>query len=155
MLQGWWWSFIISGIPGFLVALLIFVTVKEPERKSTLQNNTSVVEGSTSDHVQESQCQRFGKTLKPFMAPSLILAVLAGSIRNAAGYVFAYNTQPYFIGIGETKEDIAKYMGWIPIVGGTFSVAVGGFISDRLVKGRGVYARVAVVIVSLVSSEDC
>ena len=68
-----------------------------------------------------------------------------------AGYVFAYNTQPYFIGIGETKEDIAKYMGWIPIVGGSLGVAMGGFISDRLVKGRGVYARVAVVITSLVS----
>jgi len=65
--------------------------------------------------------------------------------------VFAYNTQPYFIGIGETKEDIAKYMGWIPIVGGSLGVAMGGFISDRLVKGRGVYARVAVVITSLVS----
>jgi len=155
MFQGWRWSFIISGMPGFLVALLIFVTVKEPERNSTSQNNAFVEEGSTSDHVQETRCQRFGKILKPFLAPSLILAVLAGSIRNAAGYVFAYNTQPYFIGIGETKEDIAEYMGWIPIVGGTLGVTVGGFISDRLVKGRGVYARVAVVIISLVSSEDC
>jgi len=138
-----------------LVAALLYVTVKEPERKTTPSNNISGVEESTINTVEETRCHRFGTILKPFMAPSLILAVLAGSIRNAAGYVFAYNTQPYFIGIGETKEDIAKYMGWIPIVGGTFSVAVGGFISDRLVKGRGVYARVAVVIVSLVSSEDC
>ena len=69
----------------------------------------------------------------------------------AAGYVFAYNTQPYFNSVGESKEDIAKYMGWIPIVGGTLSVAVGGFISDRVVKGRGIYARVAVIIISLVS----
>lgn len=42
-------------------------------------------------------------------------------------------------------------MGWIPIVGGSLGVAVGGFISDRVVKGRGIYARVAVIIASLVS----
>ena len=42
-------------------------------------------------------------------------------------------------------------MGWIPIVGGSLGVAVGGFISDRVTKGRGIYARVAVIIASLVS----
>jgi len=32
---------------------------------------------------EETSCQRLGTILKPFLAPSLILAVLAGSIRNA------------------------------------------------------------------------
>ena len=36
-------------------------------------------------------------------------------------------------------------------MGGSLGVLVGGFISDRVVKGRGIYARVAVIIASLVS----
>jgi len=35
---------------------------------------------------EETSCQRLGTILKPFLAPSLILAVLAGSIRNAGIY---------------------------------------------------------------------
>ncbi|XP_052789670.1 protein spinster homolog 1-like [Mya arenaria] len=145
--QGWRWSFFISGIPGILMGLLIFVTVKEPERKNASMQSEQ--KDTQSEQPKASICQRLGTILKPFLAPSLMLAILAGSVRNAAGYVFAYNTQPYFTGIGQTKEDIAKYMGWIPIVGGSLGVAVGGFISDRVVKGRGIYARVVVVIFSL------
>ncbi|WAR31342.1 SPNS1-like protein [Mya arenaria] len=135
------------GIPGILMGLLIFVTVKEPERKNASMQSEQ--KDTQSEQPKASICQRLGTILKPFLAPSLMLAILAGSVRNAAGYVFAYNTQPYFTGIGQTKEDIAKYMGWIPIVGGSLGVAVGGFISDRVVKGRGIYARVVVVIFSL------
>lgn len=146
--QGWRWSFFISGIPGIAVGILMFITVSEPERKNA---SKEAQKADTNDSLSSSDgiCVRLGRILKPFLAPSLILAVIAGSVRNAAGYVFAYNTQPYFNSIGESKEDIAKYMGWIPIVGGSLSVAVGGFISDMVVKGRGIYARVAVIIASL------
>ncbi|XP_053380034.1 uncharacterized protein LOC123546771 [Mercenaria mercenaria] len=148
--QGWRWSFFISGIPGIAVGILMLITLKEPERKNASKeaqkaDNEGTKEVTASDGI----CVKLGRILKPFLAPSLILAIVAGSIRNAAGYVFAYNTQPYFNSIGESKEDIAKYMGWIPIVGGSLSVAVGGFISDMVVKGRGIYARVAVIVASL------
>lgn len=145
--QGWRWSFFISGIPGVLIGLLIIITLKEPERKEASKEAKL---GETSGKATESLsvCKKLGHILRPFLAPSLILAVIAGSVRNAAGYVFAYNTQPYFIGIGQSKDEIAKYMAWIPIVGGSLGVMVGGFISDRVVKGRGIYARVAVVIAS-------
>ena len=69
----------------------------------------------------------------------------------SAGYVFAYNSQSYFTSIGQSKAEIAKFMGWIPLVGGSLGVLVGGFISDRVMNGRGIYARVAVTITSLVS----
>ena len=44
-------------------------------------------------------------------------------------------------------------MSWIPIVGGTFSVTIGGFLSDRIVKKLGLYSRIIVIIVSLVSKK--
>ncbi|KAL3872099.1 hypothetical protein ACJMK2_040053 [Sinanodonta woodiana] len=145
--QGWRWTFIISGIPGIVLGLLIFFTIKEPERKTA--------DGSTDNKIyanlqQIDKAKRRWDTLKAFIQPSLLLACLAGSVRNAAGYVFAYNTQLYFNDIGQTKEDIGKFMSWIPIVGGSLGVLFGGFISDRVVKSRGVYARVAVIIASLV-----
>lgn len=143
--QGWRWAFFITGIPGIAVGILIFLTIKEPERSHTKGEDAE----KSGSIVKESRGERLLKILRPFLAPSLILAVLAGSVRNAAGYVFAYNTQPYFTLIGQSKEDIAQFMGWIPLVGGSLGVLVGGFISDRVVKGRGIYARVAVIIASL------
>lgn len=87
--------------------------------------------------------------LKTFFRPSLLLLFLAGSIRNAGGYVWAYNTQPYFSKY-YPDTNVGEYMSWIPLVGGSLGVVLGGFISDRLVKGRGTYARVWVLVVSQV-----
>lgn len=72
-------------------------------------------------------------------------------VAYSAGYVFAYNTQLYFTQIGQTPEQIGKYLSWIPLVGGSFSVLLGGFISDRLVRRLGLYSRILVIGVSLVS----
>ena len=36
-----------------------------------------------------------------------------------AGYVWAYNTQVYFDGLGQTPTQIGSWMSWIPIVGGS------------------------------------
>ena len=87
--------------------------------------------------------------LKTFLHPSLIMLFMAGSIRNAGGYVWAYNTQPYFNKY-YPETDVGKYMSWIPLVGGSLGVVFGGFISDRLVKNRGSYARVWVLVGSQV-----
>lgn len=64
--------------------------------------------------------------------------------------MWAYNTQPYFQAIQQTPDQIATYMGWIPLVGGSLGVVAGGFISDRVVKRRGLYARVFVLVFSQV-----
>ena len=90
---------------------------------------------------------------KTFSRPSLIILFVAGSIRNAGGYVWAYNTQPYFNKY-YPDVNVGKYMSWIPLVGGSFGVVLGGFISDRLVKNRGSYARVWVLVFSQVESKS-
>ncbi|XP_048776691.1 MFS-type efflux pump MSMEG_3705-like isoform X2 [Ostrea edulis] len=135
--QGWRWTFFISGIPGLAVGVLMLLTLKEPERKTV------------KTELSGSAFSRLTMTLKKFFSPSLMLICLAGSIRNASGYVFAYNTQPYFTSIGRKPEEIGKYLSWVPLVGGSFSVLVGGFISDRLVKRLGMYSRILVIGISL------
>ena len=87
------------------------------------------------------------------MRPSLLILFVAGSIRNAGGYVWAYNTQPYFNKY-YPNTNVGEYMSWIPLVGGSFGVVLGGFISDRVIKNRGFYARVWVLLFSQVSGKD-
>ncbi|XP_064616663.1 MFS-type efflux pump MSMEG_3705-like [Liolophura sinensis] len=138
--QGWRWSFFISGIPGLVLGIVILLAVKEPERKTKSEKEKS---GS-----RKNVLKRLGTILKPFCSPSLLLLCFAGSVRNAAGYVWAYNTQPFFSSTGQTAEQIGTFMSWIPLVGGSIGVVLGGFISDRIVQRRGLYARVIVLVLS-------
>lgn len=143
--QGWRWSFFLSGAPGILLGILILIFLKEPERKR------DVKKGEESAPVVElTGTEKIKKLLRYFISPSVILICLGGSIRNASGYVFAYSTQPYFTLIGQTKEQIGTWMSWIPLVGGSLSVLVGGFIADRVVKKRGLYGRISIIFVSLI-----
>ncbi|MGH0145604.1 UNVERIFIED_CONTAM: hypothetical protein FKN15_006485 [Acipenser sinensis] len=140
---GWRWTFFICGIPGFLVSLVVLITVKEPQRTQGTGERTHNVNTPSS----LSLSQRLSRILQPFLSPSLLLLCLAGSIRNAGGYVWAYNAQIYFNQYFP-GEDVGRWLSWIPLVGGSFGVLFGGFISDRVVKKRGLPARVRVLVIS-------
>lgn len=142
--QGWRWTFFICGIPGLLFGLLIMFSMKEPQRKS----NKNEIQTPSIQGANTTLGQRLLSVLKPFLSPSLMLLCLAGSIRNAGGYVWAYNTQPYFEAIDQTPDQIGKFMSWIPLVGGSLGVVLGGFISDLIVKRKGPHARIIVLVVS-------
>ncbi|KAF2352636.1 Major facilitator superfamily [Trinorchestia longiramus] len=76
--------------------------------------------------------------------PSIIFLCLAASIRHTGGFTWSYNTQLYF----QTYYphfNVGAWVSWVSIVGGTVGVAVGGFVSDRLVKKIGVKARLYVL----------
>ncbi|MBN3288338.1 SPNS1 protein, partial [Polyodon spathula] len=140
---GWRWTFFICGIPGFLVSLVVLITVKEPQR--TQGTGERAHNANTPSSLSLSQ--RLSRILQPFLSPSLLLLCLAGSIRNAGGYVWAYNAQIYFSQYFPV-EDVGRWLSWIPLVGGSFGVLFGGFISDRVVKKRGLPARIWVLVIS-------
>ncbi|XP_005094596.1 protein spinster homolog 1 isoform X2 [Aplysia californica] len=146
--QGWRWAFILPGIPGIALGVLIAFTVREPSRTSKSGEAQRVGGVDDRETTRGSACSRLLTLLKSFTSPSLLLLCLAGSIRNAGGYVWAYNTQPYFDAINVPKETTGSYMSWIPLVSGSLGVLWGGFISDRIVKRRGLYARVIVLVAS-------
>ena len=75
---------------------------------------------------------------------------IAGGIRNAGGYVWAYNTELFFQAQDFTDKAINHFMSWIPMVGGSMGALFGGFISDLLVKNRSTYVRIWVLIISQV-----
>lgn len=90
LFQGWRWSFFISGMPGIAVGILMILTLKEPERKTASKESAATADTNTTavNYANQSHCYKLGQILKPFLAPSLIMAVLAGSIRNAGMLVF-------------------------------------------------------------------
>lgn len=88
--------------------------------------------------------------LKTFIMPGMLVLCIAGGVRNAGGYVWAYNTELFFEKSGYSKTHIQSFMSWIPLVAGSIGAVVGGIISDVLVKGRGPYMRIWVLIVSQV-----
>ena len=65
--------------------------------------------------------------------------------------MWAYNTQPYFESVGQKGAQIGAYMSWVPLVGGSVGVILGGKVSDFLMKRMGLVARVLVLTVSQVS----
>ena len=163
--KGWRWVFWIAAIPGFIVAPMIFFTVKDPvgkvkkERSSiniavsldlkqiswhTLGLNNSIILFQTS--LKQGGISYI---IKIFFSPSILILCLAGSIRNAGGYVWAYNTQPYFDKY-YPNVNLGYWMSWIPLVGGSVGVLLGGVISDQVIKKRGLYARVWVLVFSQV-----
>ena len=83
---------------------------------------------------------------------SLVTVDLCPLPSTPAGYVWAYNTQLYYQSVGETTATIGSYMSWIPLLGGSVGVILGGFISDRIVRRIGPRGRLIVLTISQVIS---
>ena len=124
------------------MAPIVLITVKEPKRTKTDKNDETA-------EKDISTRQRFLLLAITFLMPGMFVLCLAGSIRNAGGYVWAYNTQVFFQKF-YTRSEINRFMSWIPLVGGSLGAVVGGVISDFLVKNRGTAARIWVMVVSQV-----
>ena len=130
---------------GIGVAPIILFTVWEPKRTS----NPKIDKEQTQDKL--SFLERLILLVKTFIYPGMFMLCIAGGIRNAGGYVWAYNTELFFQAQGLSNNQISYYMSWIPLVGGSLGAVFGGFISDLLVKNRSSYVRIWVLIVSQVS----
>ncbi|XP_038637557.1 putative glycerol-3-phosphate transporter 5 isoform X1 [Scyliorhinus canicula] len=142
--QGWRWSFILSAIPGFIVSVTVLLTVRE---SPPVKINDDEPKPRVSH--RQSIGQKVLHGLRPFTRPSLLLLCAAGSVRNAGGYVWAYNAQLYF-NLYHSDADVGRWLSWIPLVGGCIGALSGGFVSDQLVKRSGMYARAWVLVFSQV-----
>jgi len=59
-------------------------------------------------------------------SPTLILLCLAGGVRNAGGYVWAYYTSPFFKDFRHVPKHVFEgYLGLIPLIGGSLVRARG------------------------------
>ena len=65
--------------------------------------------------------------------------------------MWGYYLHNLFVEVGQTATEVAFYLSWIPIIGGCFSVIVGGIVADTITAKLGPRSRLAVIAASLVS----
>lgn len=145
--MSWRWVYRLCGLPGFFVAVILVLTVKQKnkvqiEEKKTPREDEIVVESSTVE------TQKFRSTLREFIKPSLICLCLAGSIRMAAGDVWAYNNNTYYKMMGRSPDEISRYQGTIPMIAGIIGSFLGGFLSDRVAQKADPSKRIWVLVLS-------
>lgn len=160
----WRWVFFISALMGIAITPFLVLTIREKPKKKTEQSSSSESDTTATTGSDRATAIRrklnrkyilgYAKVLVVtfILTPSMIMLLIAGGIRNAGGYVWAYNTQLFFNNYrGFTPDQISYYMSWIPLVAGSLGAFVGGLISDIVVAKRGSYWRVWVIIISQVS----
>ena len=129
--MGWSWraSYLLAGLPGLLLSLLVLVTLRNP---------ATVLR---SQQVQADGEEGFRQKLwRSFSNPALLLLLAAAIARQTAGFSWAYNTRPFFL---KYHPDFSLGY-WILLascLGGSFGVFAGGFFSDRLVTRLGLHSR--------------
>jgi len=119
----WQTTFVIIGLPGLLVALLIGLTVREPARMRT------------NDEAQDAP--GFGDVARYIRAHwRVFVPVFAGfSCIAINGYAFTVWGPAYFMRLhGLTPASVGLLFGIGYGVGGTLGVLAGGALSDRLVR---------------------
>ena len=166
----WRWVFFIAAFMGLGIAPFVLFGVKEPKRTV----NVTTQKEKPNDAVKLKASEKIGSVaslfipgplircfikmwcpmvlnFKLYFSPGLVLLCIAGGIRNAGGYVWAYNTELFYEKEKDlTKAEIATFMSWIPLVGGSLGAFLGGVVSDLIIKGRGPYHRIWVLIISQV-----
>ena len=124
---GWRVAFLVVGLPGILIALLVRFTVREPPR------------GYSESLVQEVSPPSFWSVVRfMFGNPVLRNVVVAGTFTAFAGYasviwVPIYLVRIHELGTGEAGSYLALTIG----VGGAIGIYLGGLLADYLGQKHG------------------
>ncbi|XP_050708531.1 sphingosine-1-phosphate transporter SPNS2-like isoform X2 [Eriocheir sinensis] len=172
---GWRWSYIITGIMGVVATLLALIIIRDPprgmqakkeeEEEEKAGKKDEVIgggeEGSVEGDVKTSSSSAsfppasssealtdrkpgFKEVLRSLLKPPVVCLAFAACLRHTAGFSWAYNTQLYFLTY-YPDFNLGLWVTACSIIGGSLGVAVGGFVSDRLVKRLGLRARLYVL----------
>lgn len=119
---GWREAFLIVGIPGILLALLMRFTVSEPPRGLS----ESRVDSGARPGILE--VTRF-----LYRRRSFVLISVGSGMASFGGYAVA-NFFPSYLdrSFGMSPTDVGVYLGLVLGIAGGFGFAGGGFVADRL-----------------------
>jgi MFS family permease len=124
---GWRWVFVVVGMPGLLLALLVALTVREPARGG--------IEGRTTTDLPAPAA--FGPTLRGLLRRRTYSWLqIGGAFHAISGYGLATWVAPFLIRVhGLEIHVIGTWLGIIALVAGIPGVLLGGYLCDRL-SGR-------------------
>jgi len=130
---GWRWTFVIVGLPGILLAVLLALTVREPPRGFAER-----LEAEANGEVVASDGHRpsFGETMRLLWSrTSFRHMALACSLHSLVGFGVG-NFVPSFIMRAHDMPigDLGWRLALITGLGGAAGVTMGGWIADRLAR---------------------
>ncbi len=141
-LKPWQLTFIVVGLPGVLVGLLMF-TIKEPVRRGSIGQEATVEKASTRDIIDFMKAER-RELAAIFVGISFVGIVIIGILSW---------TPSYFIRLhGWSISSVGINYGWILLLFGTTGAVAGGWFSDFLhARGASKAPLRAMILVSLAS----
>ncbi len=121
----WRWAFVLVGLPGVLLALVLLVLVKEPKRGMF-----------DTEALRAQKANALGALKLVIATPSLRLFTAAAAVTSFAGYSL-YQWAPSFLirSQGMTLEEVGAGLSPLFALGLIGSVA-GGWIADRIGPNR-------------------
>ena len=127
-IYGWQIVFLVVGLPGLLIAALMF-TVKEPHRRDRI-----VIDGQDAEQIPIGDVVRFlAKNWRTYGSHFLGLSIM-GIIGNAyLAWIPTVFIRTWGWGIGE----ISLYYGLVISIGGIIGVNLGGWMGDKMYQ-RGI-----------------
>ena len=144
---GWRMTFVVVGLPGVLLALLVAATIKEPPR-GLAENGYRLPAARTA---AEPAMPGFLETLRQLWSrKSFRYLALAGALQSMAGYGVG-NFMPSFIIRAHDMSigDIGWRLALITGLGGAIMIVVSGYVTDRLsVRSQKWYALFPAIAIS-------
>jgi MFS family permease len=121
---GWRWAFILMAVPGILIGLVLYFTVREPVRGRFAPPGSSVAQTSLRD------------TLSSLLGNRVYLGFVAGfAVQIMIGYAMAFWMAPIMLRQFEVSVgDVALYLGLSFMLGGIPGPIIGGYLTDWLTR---------------------
>jgi len=124
-LIGWRWTFVALGVPGILLGLILFLTVKEPVRG---------IYDSQDQDSSAAKAESVKRTLESLRTNKVFLRIsLAWALITMIGYAIAMWLAPIMLrNFDISVTNVGLILGLSFLAGGIPGPIVGGFLSERL-----------------------
>ncbi|MDA9599128.1 MFS transporter [bacterium] len=141
---GWRKTFLVLGIPGILIGVLFFFSVKEPQRGRL-----------DAGGEKDKQAQAIKKTLKSLAANSIFIRIsMSFAMLTMIGYAMAFWLAPIMLRNFEIPlSKVGLYLGLTYIAAGIPAPLIGGYFTDYMAKRdarwRAWIPAIAIIIVAV------
>lgn len=131
---GWRWAFIIAGLPGLAIALLVRLTIQEPPRGYSERTADAGRRETRTASSGDSEATPFWAVARTLVgSPILRNTVIAGTLVSFFGYALVlwvpvYLVRVHEMGTGEVGTILALLIG----LGGAVGTFFGGLMADKL-----------------------
>ncbi len=121
---GWRYAFILMGLPGVLIGLILYLTVREPLR------------GRFAAKGAQTEQQPLGQTLKSLLANRVFMGLSIGwAVQIMIGYALAFWMAAVMLRNFEISSgDVGLYLGLAFLIGGIPGPILGGYVAQWLTQ---------------------